>query len=829
MSHTAMSESAMSDVPVSKLESSGSGRRPVVRWALRLLRREWRQHALVIVLLTVAVAGALFATTVAYNVGSDPAAEFGNATHRFMIDRGDPAGSQTLIDDASSSFEGAEVVGETFVPIPGSAELLTVRAQDPSAPLGEPMLELVDGRFPGPRAEVALTDGLASMLDVTTGDTVEVGGRAATVVGLVRNPFDFGDEFALDAPAAADRFDQVIVLIRTDDGTLDEFLQRHSDGHRFGVWERHDSDFRAAALVMLVASTLAMLLVSLVAGAAFTVIAQRRQRQLGMLAAIGATPSRIKLVMLADGAAVGVVAGVIGVVVGLGAWALTSGPIEAAAGHEIAPSNVPWWIVAAAVALALVASLGASWWPARTASRLPVMSAISARPPQPRPARHSALLGVVLLAAGIITLILAVNPDKDSANFPMVLGGTIASTAGLVLLAPAAVRALALVGRRSPLASRIAVRDLRRHQARSGAALAAITLGLAIAVTIVVVAAAVEDGAAEGNLASSQLLIRVGNSELETAEIGADELDSMRAAVEGIASQHGGTQVVSLEVAVDPTESMTIGSRTARPTVFVGWRVDEDTYRDAGVAYVATPELLAYLGIERTSIEPDAVLLSSVPHDDLYFVNVADPGHGRDPIAGVHRIPRADHSSVPRSMITQRGLDASGWPSLTAGWLLDAEQPFTDTELVSIREIAATAGVTVESRDEQGGLETLRTSATVSGIGLALAILAMAVGLIRTEAANDVRNLTAVGASSRTRRAITATTAGALALLAVVLGMAGAYGALIAGYTPAVDRLGNVPIRHLAAIGVGLPILATAAGWLLAGRQPRHIARRLGE
>jgi putative ABC transport system permease protein len=59
--------------------------------------------------------------------------------------------------------------------------------------------------------------------------------------------------------------------------------------------------------------------------------------------------------------------------------------------------------------------------------------------------------------------------------------------------------------------------------------------------------------------------------------------------------------------------------------------------------------------------------------------------------------------------------------------------------------------------------------------------------------------------------------------------MAGAYGALIAGYTPAVDRLGNVPIRHLAAIGVGLPILATAAGWLLAGRQPRHIARRLGE
>ena len=123
------------------------------------------------------------------------------------------------------------------------------------------------------------------------------------------------------------------------------------------------------------------------------------------------------------------------------------------------------------------------------------------------------MLGVALLAAGITSLVLAVNPDKDSANFPMVLGGTVASTAGLVLLAPAAVRVLALVGRRSPLAPRIAFRDLRRHQARSGAALAAITLGLAIAVTIVVVAAATEDGAAEGNLASSQLLIRVGGSD----------------------------------------------------------------------------------------------------------------------------------------------------------------------------------------------------------------------------------------------------------------------------------------------------------------------------
>jgi putative ABC transport system permease protein len=825
-----MSDNATSETGANELETSRSGRRPVIRWALRLLRREWRQHVLVIVLLAVAVAAALFATTTAYNVGSDPSAEFGNATHRIMIDHDDPAQSETFIAEATSYFADAEIVGETLVPIPGSAELLTVRSQDPAAPLGAPMLELVDGRFPGAADEVALTDGLALMFDAGTGDTVELGDRTATVVGIVRNPFDFDDGFALDAPpSVADRFDHVSLLISTDDGTLDEFLRSHADGVRYGVAERGDSELRAAALVMLVASTLAMLLVSLVAGAAFTVIAQRRQRQLGMFAAIGATASRIRLVMLADGAAVGAMAAIFGVVVGMGAWALSSGAIEAAAGHEIDPFNVPWWIVAATVGLALVTSLAASWWPARTASRLPVMTAISARPPQPRPARHSALLGLVFLAAGLTTLVLAVNPDKDSANFPMVLAGIVASTAGLVLLAPGAVRVMALLGGRSPLAPRIALRDLRRHQARSGAALAAITLGLAIAVTIVVVAAAAKDGAAEGNLSSSQLLIRVGSSDFETPEIDSAELDAMRTSIDSIASQHGDTEVVPVEVAVDPSESMTMGLRTVRPTVSVGWKVDEDTYRDAGAAYVATPELLAYLGIEPASVDPGTVLLSSVPHDELYFVNVAPPGRGRDPIAGVQRITTSDYSSVPQSLITQEGLDATGWQSLVAGWLLVADQPFTDAELVSIRETAATLGLTVESRDEQGGLATLRTAATASGIALALAILAMAVGLIRTEAANDVRNLTAVGASSRTRRAITATTAGALALLAVVLGMGGAYGALIAGYTPAVDRLGNVPIRHLVAIGVGLPVLATAAGWLLAGRQPRHIARQLGE
>jgi putative ABC transport system permease protein len=106
-----------------------------------------------------------------------------------------------------------------------------------------------------------------------------------------------------------------------------------------------------------------------------------------------------------------------------------------------------------------------------------------------------------------------------------------------------------------------------------------------------------------------------------------------------------------------------------------------------------------------------------------------------------------------------------------------------------------------------------------------MAILAMTVGLIRSESAGDLRTLTATGATSRIRRTLTGTTAGALALLGVLLGVAGAYLALVATYLDDLDYLGRIPMLPLVLMAVGLPLVATAAGWLLAGREPPAIAR----
>ena len=119
--------------------------------------------------------------------------------------------------------------------------------------------------------------------------------------------------------------------------------------------------------------------------------------------------------------------------------------------------------------------------------------------------------------------------------------------------------------------------------------------------------------------------------------------------------------------------------------------------------------------------------------------------------------------------------------------------------------------------------------ATAAGALLALAILAMTVGLIRGESAGDLRTLTAAGATSRIRRTLTATTAGALAFLGALLGVAGAYVALAATYHDDLGYLGDVPVLYLVLAVVGVPLAAAAAGWLVAGREPPAIARRVIE
>jgi putative ABC transport system permease protein len=149
--------------------------------------------------------------------------------------------------------------------------------------------------------------------------------------------------------------------------------------------------------------------------------------------------------------------------------------------------------------------------------------------------------------------------------------------------------------------------------------------------------------------------------------------------------------------------------------------------------------------------------------------------------------------------------------------------PATAEALADARVVAAQHGLTIEARETPRSLTGVRLGALTVGMLLALAILAMTVGLIRSESSGELRTLTATGATGSARRTITATTAAGLAGLGAILGIAGAYLALAAG------RLSNLtppPVRDLLVIVVGTPLIAAAGGWLLAGREPPALARR---
>src|SRR5438034_11562895 len=77
---------------------------------------------------------------------------------------------------------------------------------------GQPMLSLVSGHYPSGAGQIALTSGVASELHLRVGDTWRAGGSARRVVGIVTNPQNLLDEFALVAPGQVSAPTLVTVL-----------------------------------------------------------------------------------------------------------------------------------------------------------------------------------------------------------------------------------------------------------------------------------------------------------------------------------------------------------------------------------------------------------------------------------------------------------------------------------------------------------------------------------------------------------------------------------------------------------------------------------------
>jgi putative ABC transport system permease protein len=820
-------------------------RRAVVRWAWRLLRREWRQQLLILALITVAVAATFVGSAVATNTPPPAGAGFGTATDMATFPTLSPRVTAEVAAIAHH-FGRVDVIDNETFSVPGSVTTYSLRAQNPNGAFGQPMLSLVSGHYPSGTGQVALTSGVASELHLNVGDTWRAGGSARRVVGIVTNPQNLLDEFALVAPGQVSAPTMVTVLFDAPG------VGPHSLGpHLVSRTSAANTNVLNPVTISLTAATLGMLLIALVGVGGFTVLAQRRLRSIGMLGAQGATNANLGLVVSANGFATGVVGAVAGFALGLAAWLAYRPRAEASAHHVMGAFQLPWLVIFVSMALAVLATYLAAVRPARAIARMPIVGALAARPPAPRQARRWAGptgAGLLVLAFFLIglaseqTTSTAAETGNKSTLFLALTAGLIVLCVGVVLVAPTCLALLARAARRAPIVVRLAVRDLARYRARSGAALGAISLSVLIAIIICVIAAARFGSAVDyvgPNLASNQLVVypqaaattpgaaclhRPGGCPTLTGA----QLAAMAAEARGIAASLGSGDIVRLE---------TTDSALQRAAPGRNWY---------GPVYVATPRLLHAYGITAAQVSPGADVLTMRPGlssltkmQFLYGAAKFGPPGSNWPcppsyclanpkIQEVSALPSG--TSAPNTVITEHAVREFHLTVSTVGWLIQTPDSLTAGQISAAQHAAAAAGLTVERRNSIPTSAEILNVATVFGILLALGILAMSVGLLRSETASDLRMLTATGAGSTARRAISATTAAALALIGAVVGTVAGYIAAIGFFRTSqldtLSSLGSIPVANLLLILVGMPLVAVIGGWLLAGREPSAIGRR---
>src|SRR5215471_598362 len=470
-------------------------RRAVIRWGWRLFRREWRQQLLVLGLLTVAVAATIWGASVVTNAQLPPGyPTFGTGAAQVTLPGSDP---QLAADIATIAgrWGSADLVEKQNITT-GTGQPVQLRAESPHGHYSSPMLSLVSGTYPA--------------------------GPTWQVTGIVQDPSNLADEFALVVPGQVTHPSQVVMLLGP------AAAQEIGGGTVPGVpaanvlLPTEQVSGVSPTVLILVVEVLGLAFIGLVSVASFSVMAQRRLRALGMLSAIGATERNVRLVMIAGGLVVGATAALAGAVLGLAAWFAYAPTLQRDTGHVVDAAHLPWWAFAIGMLFAIATSSLASRRPAKTMAAVPVVAALSGRPAPPTAVHRSALPGLIVFAAGLACLALSgglngvADGNGGQGHALFLLVGLVITIVGVCLLAPLAISVLAAgAGPRLPVAIRIALRDLVRYRARSGAALAATTFAVFLAMGICIAASIRFDNPLNWigpNLSSSQVTVPADQS-----------------------------------------------------------------------------------------------------------------------------------------------------------------------------------------------------------------------------------------------------------------------------------------------------------------------------
>lgn len=798
-----------------------------------LLRIEWRhlvraplRSLLIVLLLAVpvaAVVGGSVLLFVALPTRTEQIREQLGGADRRVDGR-----AQRLVQAAAALPEDVAVHWQTFRParirVRGLALSAMWFAFDPKGPVAG-RYRLMDGRAPAGPGEVAVSPAVRTAAGLALGDPIEaVGATPQTVVGVLADPERLEDPFVVEAAGsppetAGDRSTGAAMFLElgaADADEVDAALRALGSGLSILGPDRAAQSMEGVGQAVLVFGSLGFVEAALVVAAAFVIGLRRRQREIGLVASVGARGRDIIHGVLASAAILALLGSLLGVGVGLGIAAWLHPRLDGWAARMTGPFEVPWGVVGGACVLALLTSVLAALWPARSAARLPVMAALSGR----RPPRGS--LGSRWLALGLVLVALGAGATccvpflRDGAVVVAGIAGAVLGVLGFGACSPWLLERLGRYAARLPVPWRLAVRDASRFRSRNGPVVTAVLAGMAVSVTIAAVLASIEatSGSTKPSLGPDVLRFQ-GTGAAAAAERAAEEL--------------GARAIANLQCAYrdgQPVRAIWIDERSQALGDFVGWLA------------VADGDLFDALGcgtsseIARASASGGLLSLDPIP-EGARGAHLRSPRAEGAPIGTVWSVRPVSsppglsrpRMAMPRTALASHGLVAGPWPSSGDTWLVRLDCVVDDAALERARELAAAfPGTGVDAALLLRRLpQTLYRVALLLSVLSGLLVLGVATALTAVESRGDRETLASLGASPRMRRAHAAAATGYLALLGCSLsipaGLLPAFG-LVTGIGGLAFR---VPWWELAVTAVGLPVLAYALAWLVA--HPRRVLR----
>ncbi len=792
------------------------------RWVARVVRVERRQHALVVGMLALGIALAVVVVSMAVHLNQPQRTIDGFESELFVRSVSeDNATVQTFNAEAQRLMDRHGDLSFVVTSREAENRLVQILGANPAGSALEQRYHLIDGAWPA-SGEVAVTrratdrlvaDSALEASPIGLGDSVNLAGEDRFVSGIFEDRWAINDAAAIVPPADIAPFSTVrfsipdgghpIVGEALDDWGIDTDADGDSEqpiqAFIFDTAQTGDSDTSAVAGGYLVGAVLA-LQIAVLGSAGFTVLAQRRTQQLGMLSAIGAKPKQLAGVLRATGLIVGITGGAIGLIAGVVIVIAAVPLIQLAVPYRLERFDLPWVALLPMLPLAVVTALLASWWPARRIRKLSTIDALNARRPSNARTAPAAVVGLIVATAGMWLTI--VGAPRNSP--PMVVGGVVAITIGALLVVPAAIQLLDATARWARLPVRVGWRDLNRNRSRSAAAAAAAAMAIAVPFGISTFIASLDE-TWRPELPSDTVVFSgafMWDPESQDRDLTAMQVTEAAGPFRDVVPN---LTVLTFDVPVDAEGAERAGHDGTFP--FAVTTIRQSGTQRAYTAF-ASEELLAAMELEAPGEGVDVITTLTTPLDLPEDITIERQ--------------TARYKGFPDVLLITEIEGTSRNVVIPGGWYLQKPTDFDQAELDRMEAIAERSpeGLFVSGFEQKPPFLLMRIGAlAVAGL-LGLAVVAVAVALIRTEAEPQIRSLNAIGASPRVSRSIGAATAAGLTWVAVAVAVPATFALLAGVYLNSDEEFDfTMPWLELAIIGLAIPAIAAAGGWLLTTNQ----------